>query len=101
MIRTQRPLLYNGITLEQWPTDLLRAAHTADARQKKLATHVLRDKQSGRYLATVHRTNKRIYVRPMRRMTHIQWREAQLLAHSVRFASAALDACYATRTARP
>ncbi len=52
MLRTA-PLLLNGAEIEIWPAALLRARGNTDARLLAQATHVLRRKRDGRYLATV------------------------------------------------
>ncbi len=46
-------ILHNTAAVEAWPAWLLRARGNGDARRLAQATHVLRRKRDGRYLATV------------------------------------------------
>lgn len=48
-------ILHNSAAVEAWPAWLLRARANADARVLARATHVLRRKRDGRYLAAVLR----------------------------------------------
>lgn len=52
-MRTQARTLHNTPGVEAWPAWLLRARGNADARTLARATHVLRRKRDGRYLAAV------------------------------------------------
>lgn len=78
-MRTQPTVLLNTPDIELWPAHLLRARSNADARTLARASHVLRRKRDGRFLAAMTGTGAEPLMHGWRREAGV---DAALRAHA-------------------